>query len=350
MKNYSFKHPLMERVDHRGENFIQLTGCNRKAQVYLKQVLEFSVLGHRYNELEAESLGNQELIWYCDEKVIKKGEYHYIKIASREDLLYQLSGRKGSLLATFLEQVNDGVMVADYLAQINELLERVAIEYQRRCADYGLDYEFEIKPMTLSLLTQQHLIAYLSHYGVYSSEFMETNYLLEVFLKILNVLLERTATRYLICLEHLSQLISSEEIVRILKNLKQLSEDYDLMIVNIGREPDYLLVEKEDLEAILICGDQECQSFYDWTSILEYIERHYPALFQWREEELLLTLKRVIPYLLSKEGVRHVHRQRDLVVFILLNEGFCFYQYHSDEIDELSPLEMNFLREKLYKS
>lgn len=349
MRDYSFKHPLMEVVELKGERFIQLTGRNRMSQLYLKQVIEYSVLGHRYNELEVESLGNQELIWTCDEKTIKKGDYHYIKIGSREDLLYQLSGRKGSMMATFLEQINEGVIVSDYLAQINEILERVAIEYQKRCGEYGLDCEFEVKPMTLSLLTQQHLTTYLSNQGLYCSEFMETEYLVGIFIKLVKVLLEQTATSYLICLERLSHLLSPHEVDSFLRKLKRWSDEYELMIINFGQEADDLLVEKDVLESLLICGDQECQSFYDWTSILEYIERHYPTLFKWSDYELISSLKRVIPYLLSKEGIHYVHQNRDLILFILLNEGLCFYQYYSDEVCELSPLEMNFLREKLYK-
>lgn len=83
---------------------------------------------------------------------------------------------------------------------------------------------------------------------------------------------------------------------------------------------------------------------------MEYIERHYPTLFEWSEDELIRSLKRVIPYLLSKNGIHYVHQNRDLILFILLNEGICFYQYYSDGLWELSSLEMNFLREKLYKS
>ena len=60
MRDYSFKHPLMEVVELKGERFIQLTGRNRMSQLYLKQVIEYSVLGHRYNELEVESLGNKD--------------------------------------------------------------------------------------------------------------------------------------------------------------------------------------------------------------------------------------------------------------------------------------------------
>ena len=60
MINYYFRHPLIKPIEFSSaDNFIQITGQNKKVQLYLKQISEWSVLGHRYTELQIESLLNQ---------------------------------------------------------------------------------------------------------------------------------------------------------------------------------------------------------------------------------------------------------------------------------------------------
>lgn len=63
MKDSLFFHPLMKPVYYRHHSFLQVTGLNLKVQYYIQQVIEWSVLGHRYTEKQIEDLNQEELSW-----------------------------------------------------------------------------------------------------------------------------------------------------------------------------------------------------------------------------------------------------------------------------------------------
>ena len=60
MKDSLFFHPLMKPVYYRHHSFLQVTGLNLKVQYYIQQVIEWSVLGHRYTEKQIEDLNQEE--------------------------------------------------------------------------------------------------------------------------------------------------------------------------------------------------------------------------------------------------------------------------------------------------
>lgn len=350
MINYYFRHPLIKPIEFSSaDNFIQITGQNKKVQLYLKQIIEWSVLGHRYTELQIESLLNQELLWMINDKVIGKNDYRFLRINNREDLIYHLSGKKGSLGATYFNLINNNVDVVHYIDKINDLLELISIEYKKQNEKYDLNYEIDIKRINLNDITQQYFTFSFMDNGVYCIDFIESEYLMRAFIKILSILINDTEINYLLYLEDLSKLVPIEKVELLLNDLHQLSRKGQLTIISFGSTSSDLLIKKDLLETILICGDSECQPFYDWISIHNYLQCNYPCSFDIEDEKLLSYFKRIIPYLLSQDGQSYIPYDQSLVLFVLLNEGFYFHNYQQRYTPKLSRIEWNFLEEKLYK-
>lgn len=339
----------MKAIEFKTSNFTQITGQNKRTQLFLKQVIEWCVTGHRYTEMEIESLWNQELIWKIDGKEVKKNEYQYLKISTREDLIFHLSGKKGSLAATYFNLVNNNVDVIETIDKVNELLELISLSYKKINDQLHLNFDIQIKQLKLIDITQQLFEFSLIDDQVYCSEFIDSSILLEQFIKILSIILERTEFRYVLVIENISSLISYDQIENSLIEINDLSQKSQLIVFNFGILEDDLLIQPHLLESILICGDSQNEICYDWNSLRNYLNRNYPCLFNIGDKELLEHFKSLIPYLLSHRGGKYIRTDQGLVLFILLNEGFYFYDYKVNRLTTMNTMEWEFLEEKLYK-
>ncbi len=245
--------------------------------------------------------------------------------------------------------MNNNVDVIETIDKVNELLELISLSYKKINDQLHLNFDIQVKQLKLIDITQQLFEFSLTHDQVYCSEFIDSSILLEQFIKILSIILERTEFRYVLVIENISSLISYDQIENSLIEIKDLSQKNQLIAFNFGILEDDLLIQPQLLESILICGDSQNESFYDWNSLRNYLNRNYPCLFNISDKELLEHFKSLIPYLLSRRGGKYIRTDQGLVLLILLNEGFYFYDYKVNRLTTMNTMEWEFLEEKLYK-
>lgn len=348
MKDSVFFHPLIKPVKYRHRSFLQITGLNLKVKYYIQQVIEWSVLGHRYTEKQIEDLNQEEVRWSCKEKRISKLHYEYITLTNREDLLFHLSTKKGSLLSYYLNLIQNQIEISDYVMQINALLDRISLTYNLMNQDQNINLIYQMKPLQIRDINSIYLESFISLHEIQSLEFMSNGELFGEVIKILEVVLQQSEKCYLLKIENLISLLEEVQIQKVLNKVYNLCLHYQLEVINFAKNEHELLVNGNLIDSILVCGDM-IEQLDEYLNLEDYIRRNYPKIYGNNKEELLTAIQRVSPYLLSKRGSYLVKEPEDQVLFVLLNQGMGFFDYSRLEFRKINALEWNFLEDNLYK-
>ena len=325
---------------------LQITGLNLRTHHFVEQLIEWTMLGHRYTEKQTEDLNQAELKWVCKGKQVSKLQYQYFTISSREDLLFHLSLKKGSILSRYMGIIQQQIDISDYVLKMNGLLEQIALVYQQINLDKNLNLSYQVKPIQIKEINSTYLEPLISLNQLQSLEFMSTDELFEEIIRILEVSLLQSEKPFLLKLNHLGKLLDGKKLQEILSRLYQLSVKYPLEIINIAQTSEELLMNEEVVESIIVCGER-IEQLEDYASIKDYSTRNYPKIYD--DDQLLSRLQRIVPYLFTPKGSHYVSSYLDQVCFVLLNQGMGYFEYQSLEVEKVNTLEWNFLRNHLYK-
>lgn len=348
MKDSLFFHPLMKPVYYRHHSFLQVTGLNLKVQYYIQQVIEWSVLGHRYTEKQIEDLNQEELSWETEGKKICKSHYDYLTLSNREDLLFHLSPKKGSLLSYYLSLIQNKIEISDYIMQMNTLLDKITLTYNLMNEEQSINLTYQMKPIQIRDINSTYIESFIVLKDINSLEFMSNADLVTEFIKILEVVLKQSEKYYLLKIENLITLLDEVEIKQVLNKIYYLSVKYQLQVINFTKNEHELLVNENSVNSILICGDV-IEQLEDYLHVESYIQRNYPKIHEGCKYELLHHIQKISPYLLSKRGSYFVKEPTNQVIFVLLNQGMNFFDYSSLNTLQINKLEWNFLEDNLYK-
>lgn len=347
MKDSKFFHPLINPIEYDYKSFLQITGLNFRMHDLIEQLIEWTTMGHRYNERQIGDLNQVELKWISQGKLINKQYYEYLSICSRADLLFHLSPKKGSILSLYLSLIQNKVEISEHILQMNTILEKITFIYNQINVEKNINLNYQFRPIQIKDINSTYLESYISCNSIHSLEFMSNSDLFDEILKILEVILKQSEKVFLLKIKNLGNLLEEKKINQVLNRLHHFSLQYQLDIINIAKVHYELLINEELLDSLIICGDQ-VEQLEDYRSIKEYIIRNYPKIYD-DKIDLLIRLKRVIPYVLSQKGSYYIGDYIDQVFFVLLNQGMGYLEYQSLKIDKLNALEWKFLEDNLYK-
>lgn len=347
MKDSLFFHPLMKPIKYHHKLFLQITGLDLKTQFLIQQVIEWSILGHRYSEKQIEDLNQEEIKWICREKQIGKSHYEYITLTNRENLLFHLSPKKGSILSYYLNLIQNQIEISDYVMQVNSLLDKISLAYNQVNQNQNINVHYRMKPIQIRDINTTYLESFMNLNEVQSLEFMSNKELLDELLKILEIILQQSEKRYLLKVENLITILNDSQIQSVLSKLYDLSLRYQIEVINFAKNEYELLVNEALVDSILICGDS-IEQLDDYISVDDYIRRNYPIEYNGNIKDLLMRIQRVSPYLFSKKGSYFVKEHIDQVFFVLLNQGMGYADYEVLQAEKINILEWNFLEDNLY--
>ena len=347
MKDSMFSHPLMKPIKYRHKGFLQITGLDLKAHYFIEQLIEWTTLGHRYTEKQIEDLNQEELKWVSKGKHINKLHYEYLDISNRDDLLFHLSTKKGSILSLYMNLLQNQTDISDYVLQINMLLDKITLVYNQMNLDKNINLNYQIKPIQIKDINSTYLEPFVYLNQIHSLEFMNNDELFEEVLKILEFILKQSEKLFLLKINNLGNLLDEKKLNYVLNRLYNLSLCYQIDVINIAKNNYELLMNEDIVDSIIVCGDR-VEQLDDYISIKDYVIRNYPKIYD-DKENLLTRLQRVSPYLLSKKGSYYIGNHIDQIFFVLLNQGIGYFDYQYLKLDKINELEWNFLEDNLYK-
>lgn len=347
---WQFSHPYKDNLILNVGQFTQIIGQNHQLKYYLWQLILWYFDGKKYS-YEDLSLFNQvepEILSDSSE-IIKRNSYQIISIADIEDLLDQLSYKKGTVAFEFMRYKFQDLSIISEIDQINDKLDVISNQINKTINLPTNDVIYHVESIYFSpesLLAKQFLPFYENQERNIALEFVDNEIKIILLIEMLAEILESNTNPRLIVFKNLDDFLSYQSFTTISKRLIELTEKYNhLMVLIFPSNEGYLYLTKENMPYINIVSDFT-EHLYDFPFMYERFCQQYPSSLAISESEFLERIRKNAAYFFSTD-INYVGLSiSDLVTITILNKLYFYDKSLSYPIEEINPLEISFLKSK----
>lgn len=343
-------HKKMSNIEIKFGQIMQCAGVNSDVKNYMGQILTWYLTKHKYTDSELEPFDYAEPIIEIDGEKLSRDYFECIKIQSSLDLHAHLSMSKGTLMHQYFQSVFNTIDVEREIAEVNDIVERLALhldsseEIKYLDVDENIKFGIESTPILLTDILLKYLTVNANISGVKTPvEYLNSRDKFIVLLKLLKNRLKEKTKPVLLVLRNFDDLISYQDYLRLISALKELATDFPhFHCILIPSQIGYVYVDEELIDQITIFGDLII-GMESLDLMINSIDRHYPDSRIPPKEDIIKNLTIILPYLFTKEyhGVHFSVKQ--LVLMKLINTLFGYYETPTARIEDFSELERRFI-------
>lgn len=346
---WHFTHPYKDNLDINFGQFTQIIGQNQQLKYYMWQLLMWYFDGKKYSEEDLSLFNQEEPEILSDGKVLKRKDFKVISISDIQDLLEQMSYKKGTVAFDFMKLKLDTIDVMTEVDGINDRLDRISLTVNQNL-NLSIDnvtYHTETCLVTSEQLLSKYFQPYFNYQGRnISFEFVDNETKVMFLLKMLQERLSNDTNNILLIFKNMDDYLDYSSFITICKTITQMTEKFPNFYCTIfPSNESYLYVTKETIESVTIVSDY-IESLYDLDFMYERFVGRYPSNNVPTKKEFLILLQKNASYLFSDQITYVSLGISDMVAIKILNSLYQYDKKLSYPIPLVDPLEISFLKDK----
>ena len=346
MKLY-FKYPYKENLSINFGKFTQVVGEDQQLKYYIWQLLVWYFGGKKYN-IEDLTLFEQSEPEICtEEMIIKRSEYKIVSISNIQDLIEQMDYKKGTVAFDFFKSKLDNLEVIEQIDFINDKLNQISaiVNKQLNFQIGDIDYHTESVYLNVEQLILKYFLPYfrMGDKNI-SFEFVENETKFLIFLAMLQETLLKTNQKIILLLRSMDDYLTYQSFVKCCEHLQMMTEKFpNIYVISFPSNEGYLYINRENMEFVnIISGFIE--HYYEFRFMYESFVQRYPSNEIPNEEEFLISLQKISPYLFSSD-VEHMSLSiYDMVTLKIMNSLYQYDKIIDFKAQMANPLLMSFLK------
>lgn len=344
-----FSHPYKDNLDINFGQFTQIVGQNQQIKYYLWQLLMWYFDGKKYTEEDLSLFNQAEPQIESDGAPLKRNSYKIISISTVQDIIEQMTYKKGTISFDFMKQRLNTVDVMFDIDEINDQLMNIANKINRTL-NLSID-DVTYQTENIDFNAEQLLLKSFKPYFQFknqniSFEFVDNESKLLFFLEMIEEKLKSNSEKYLLVLKNLDDFLNYSSFVTICQKLEQLCLNYPSFYVIIFPSSEgYLYARRENIEFINIVSDY-INHYYDFDFLFGRFVEQYPTNQIPSEDDFIFSIQKISGYLFSKEIEYMSLSTKDLVTIKILNNLYQYDKKLNYPLSQPNPLEIKFLQEK----
>lgn len=346
---WHFTHPYKDNLDINFGQFTQIIGQNQQLKYYMWQLLMWYFDGKKYSEEDLSLFNQEEPEILSDGKVLKRKDFKVISISDIQDLLEQMSYKKGTVAFDFMKLKLDTIDVMTEVDGINDRLDRISLTVNQ---NLNLSIDNVTYHTESCLVTSEQLLSkYFQPYFNYQEkniafEFVNNETKVMFLLKMIKEKLKNDTGNILLVFKNMDDYLDYSSFIRICESITQITSEFPNFYCTIfPSNESYLYVTKETIESVTIVSDY-IESLYDLDFMYERFVGRYPSNNVPTKKEFLILLQKNASYLFSDQITYVSLGISDMVAIKILNSLYQYDKKLSYPIPLVDPLEISFLKDK----
>lgn len=346
---WHFTHPYKDNLDINFGQFTQIIGQNQQLKYYMWQLLMWYFDGKKYSEEDLSLFNQEEPEILSDGKVLKRKDFKVISISDIQDLLEQMSYKKGTVAFDFMKLKLDTINVMTEVDGINDRLDRISLTVNQ---NLNLSIDNVTYHTESCLVTSEQLLSkYFQPYFNYQEkniafEFVNNETKVMFLLKMIKEKLKNDTGNILLVFKNMDDYLDYSSFIRICESITQITSEFPNFYCTIfPSNESYLYVTKETIESVTIVSDY-IESLYDLDFMYERFVGRYPSNNIPTKKEFLILLQKNASYLFSDQITYVSLGISDMVAIKILNSLYQYDKKLSYPIPLVDPLEISFLKDK----
>lgn len=346
---WHFTHPYKDNLDINFGQFTQIIGQNQQLKYYMWQLLMWYFDGKKYSEEDLSLFNQEEPEILSDGKVLKRKDFKVISISDIQDLLEQMSYKKGTVAFDFMKLKLDTIDVMTEVDGINDRLDRISLTVNQ---NLNLSIDNVTYHTESCLVTSEQLLSkYFQPYFNYQEkniafEFVNNETKVMFLLKMIKGKLKNDTGNILLVFKNMDDYLDYSSFIRICESITQITSEFPNFYCTIfPSNESYLYVTKETIESVTIVSDY-IESLYDLDFMYERFVGRYPSNNIPTKKEFLILLQKNASYLFSDQITYVSLGISDMVAIKILNSLYQYDKKLSYPIPLVDPLEISFLKDK----
>ena len=346
---WHFTHPYKDNLDINFGQFTQIIGQNQQLKYYMWQLLMWYFDGKKYSEEDLSLFNQEEPEILSDGKVLKRKDFKVISISDIQDLLEQMSYKKGTVAFDFMKLKLDTIDVMTEVDGINDRLDRISLTVNQ---NLNLSIDNVTYHTESCLVTSEQLLSkYFQPYFNYQEkniafEFVNNETKVMFLLKMIKEKLKNDTGNILLVFKNMDDYLYYSSFIRICESITQITSEFPNFYCTIfPSNESYLYVTKETIESVTIVSDY-IESLYDLDFMYERFVGRYPSNNIPTKKEFLILLQKNASYLFSDQITYVSLGISDMVAIKILNSLYQYDKKLSYPIPLVDPLEISFLKDK----
>ncbi|WP_045797756.1 CRISPR-associated protein Csn2-St [Streptococcus equinus] len=346
---WHFTHPYKDNLDINFGQFTQIIGQNQQLKYYMWQLLMWYFDGKKYSEEDLSLFNQEEPEILSDGKVLKRKDFKVISISDIQDLLEQMSYKKGTVAFDFMKLKLDTIDVMTEVDGINDRLDRISLTVNQ---NLNLSIDNVTYHTESCLVTSEQLLSkYFQPYFNYQEkniafEFVNNETKVMFLLKMIKEKLKNDTGNILLVFKNMDDYLDYSSFIRICESITQITSEFPNFYCTIfPSNESYLYVTKETIESVTIVSEY-IESLYDLDFMYERFVGRYPSNNIPTKKEFLILLQKNASYLFSDQITYVSLGISDMVAIKILNSLYQYDKKLSYPIPLVDPLEISFLKDK----
>jgi len=282
-----------------------------------------------------------ELVFDGNNLSVKNNDVFFIN--NRDSIYDQMAYKKNSLLFELLNGLEEDMNVAHSIENINNENLKLEMVVQNLLSKYSNNLKAEFQDMSyLDLLKNYLLVGYEANNISYPLEFMDTENLLDEFLKFIEFKLKNNGKTTWLILYNLDSFIAPKDKLLFITRVKELIEEYDLKLIYLGNDLSNVPIDKNDLDKIIISANSFHQ-LLPFDEFLRSIRMHYPNNLDISDDEFVAAIKRISAYIGNDRNL--FISNKDLVLLKVVNDILGYGTSFDLKNQLLTNAETEFLKD-----
>ena len=343
----NFTHPYRENLSINFGPFTQIVGDNQQLKYYMWQLLIWYFNGKKYNVEDLNLFEQMEPEITGENTIFKRTDYKIISISDIQDLIEQMAYKKGTVAFDFLKSKLDNLEIMEQIDYINDKLDQISMIVNKRLNFQieDIHYHTESQYFTTEQLILKNFLPYFGFKDKnISFEFVENETKFIIFMQMLEQLIQGQTNRILLVLRNMDDYLSYSSFVKCCEQLQRMADNYsNFSVIIFPSNEGYLYLNRENMEYVNIVSDL-VEHFYEFSFMYERFSGQYPTNDVPTEDDFIVSLQKISPYLFSKDVTHMSLSIQDIVTLKIMNSLYHYNKKIHFAYNPPTQLLINFLK------
>lgn len=343
-----FSHPYKDNLEINFGAFTQVVGQNQQLKYYIWQLLIWYFDGKKYREEDLALFNQAEPEISDGNQPIKRNTFKIISISDIQELLEQMTYKKGTVSFDFMRQKLNDINIMTDIDDMNDRLSSISSKINDKLAlsIQDINYHTESIDFNAEQLLLKNFIPFFEfqHQNI-SFEFVDNEGKILFFLEMLEEALTTTTGKILLVLKNMDDYLTYPSFILACQKLERLCMKFPyFQVIIFPSNEGYLYARQNNIEYVNIISDYVAH-YYQFDFLFNRFIEQYPTNQLPTKADFLSSIQKISSYLFSKEIEYVSLSNKDLVTIKILNNLYQYDKKINYPILDSSPLEIKFLRD-----